>query len=78
MYTDPSSEFEKQTFNTNFHMSNFSIFPANYPQWIPYALIGSTGISLPLVLLVKEEYNRSAIDSGDATPDNESNPNAVH
>ena len=54
------------------------IFAANYPQWIPYALIGSTGISLPLVLLVKEEYNRSAIDSGDATPDNESNPNAVH
>ena len=56
----------------------FPIFPANYPQWIPYAIIGSTGISLPLVMSVKEEYNRSAIDSGDVTPDNESNPNAVH
>ena len=56
----------------------FPIFPANYPQWIPYAIIGSTGISLPLVMSVKEEYNRSAIASGDVTPDNESNPNAVH
>lgn len=37
-------------------------FSANYPQWIPYAIIGSTAISLPLVGLVQEEYNRSALD----------------
>ena len=41
----------------------FTSFSAKYPQWIPYAIMGSTGISLPLVALVKGEYNRSAVDS---------------
>jgi len=50
-----------------FYIPNIS----KYPQWIPYAIIGSTGVSLPLVALVKEEYNRSAFDSEDTTPENE-------
>lgn len=41
----------------------FPTFPANYPNWIPYAIIGSTSASLPLLLLVKEEYNRAIIDA---------------
>ena len=35
---------------------------ANNSYWIPYAIMASTIISLPLVLLVKEEYNRTSID----------------
>lgn len=36
---------------------------ANNPHWIPYAIMVSTASSLPLLFLVKEEYNRSQIDS---------------
>jgi len=32
------------------------------PQWIPIAIMSSVSLSLPLMLLVKEEYNRSTID----------------
>ena len=53
------------------------LFSAKYPQWIPYAIIGSTGVSLPLVALVKEEYNRSAFDSEDTTPENEVNQDII-
>lgn len=40
---------------------------SRYPKWIPYTIMTGTGISLPLVFLVKEQYNRSALDS----PENE-------
>ena len=33
------------------------------PHWIPYAFMISTCISLPLLLLVKEEYRRSNLDT---------------
>merc|ERR1712226_283188 len=33
------------------------------PYWIPYAFMTSTCISLPLLLLVKEEYRRSNLDT---------------
>merc|ERR1712141_244829 len=33
------------------------------PHWIPYAFMTSTCISLPLLLLVKEEYRRSSFDT---------------
>lgn len=56
-----------------FYIPNIS----KYPQWIPYAIIGSTGVSLPLVALVKEEYNRSAFDSEDTTPENEVNQDII-
>ena len=47
-------------------------FLARYPKWIPYTIMTATGISLPLVFLVKEQYNRSALDSLDnETPENE-------
>ncbi len=32
------------------------------PQWIPYSIMFSTILSIPLMALVKEEYNRSVID----------------
>ena len=32
------------------------------PGWIPYAFMASTLASVPLVMLVKEEYNRSRVD----------------
>lgn len=32
------------------------------PDWIPYAIMLSTCVSIPLVLMVKEEHNRSDID----------------
>ena len=32
------------------------------PLWIPYAFMASTVASVPLVMVVKEEYNRSRID----------------
>ena len=41
---------------------------ANNSYWIPYAIMASTIISLPLVLLVKEEYNRTSIDIAAASP----------
>ena len=33
------------------------------PRWIPYAFMASTAASVPLVMAVKEEYNRSRLDS---------------
>jgi len=33
------------------------------PEWIPIAIMSSVTLSLPLMLLVKEEYNRSSIDA---------------
>jgi len=33
------------------------------PGWIPVAIMSSVTLSLPLMLLVKEEYNRSKIDT---------------
>ena len=59
------------------YQHNIILFSAKYPQWIPYAIIGSTGVSLPLVALVKEEYNRSAFDSEDTTPENEVNQDII-
>ena len=41
---------------------------ANNSYWIPYAIMASTIISLPLVLLVKEEYNRTSIVLASASP----------
>ena len=35
------------------------------PSWIPYAFMASTVASIPLVMVVKEEYNRSRIDQND-------------
>ena len=31
------------------------------PEWIPIAIMSSVTLSLPLMLMVKEEYNRSKI-----------------
>ena len=44
------------------------LISANNSYWIPYAIMASTIISLPLVLLVKEEYNRTSIDIAAASP----------
>jgi len=33
------------------------------PEWIPIAIMSSVTMSLPLMLMVKEEYNRSNIDA---------------
>ena len=39
------------------------IFSANNPDWIPYAIMASTILSLPLMAFVKEEYNRAILDT---------------
>ena len=35
----------------------------NSTDWIPYAFMTSTIISLPMLLMVKEEYRRSNLDT---------------
>ncbi len=35
---------------------------ADNPDFIPYAIMASTSLSIPLLLLVKEQYNRSVVD----------------
>lgn len=40
----------------------FFFISAIHPQWIPYAIMGSTVISFPLMLLVQEQYNRASLD----------------
>jgi len=37
------------------------------PEWIPIAIMSSVTLSLPLMLIVKEEYNRSSIDTKNET-----------
>ena len=43
-------------------MTQFLSFSANNPDWIPYAIMSSTILSLPLMLFVREEYNRAFLD----------------
>ena len=43
-------------------MTQFLSFSANNPDWIPYAIMSSTTLSLPLMLFVREEYNRAFLD----------------
>ncbi len=33
-----------------------------HPEWIIYAIMASTAVSAPLLLLVEEQYNRSVVD----------------